>query len=380
MTTVIVSPYHVASFPEGGGHFWVYMQYMLGLRQLGCEVYWLEQFNLDPEAEPGKAALQIFAERMRKFDLQDNFILYATEENSDHLTYVGRAAEEVESIFRRTDLLLNFHYAAGNNILERFERTALVDIDPGLLQFWISHDQLHVQPHDLYFTIGETVGTPRALFPDCGLRWIQIRPVVNLEAWPFTYRPDAQSFTSISTWEIEDWVVGENEAYYENSKRINYLRFAALPRNLQQELELALYITDNDDDDRNLMEKGGWKIRISREVAGTPELYQSYIQDSRGEFSVVKPSCIFFQNAWMSDRSLCYLASGKPVVVQNTGPSTYLPDGEGLLRFSTTEEAITAIEAINRSYLHHCKAAREVAEEYFDSQKVLAKLLNRAIS
>jgi hypothetical protein len=379
VTTVIVSPYHVASFPEGGGHFWVYMQYVLGLRQLGCQVYWLEKFSLDPEGAQGKAALQIFSARMQKFDLQNNFILYNAQENSDHLTYVGRAAEEVEAIFRQTDLLINFHYAAGSNILGRFKRTALVDIDPGLLQFWISHDQLHVQPHDLYFTIGETVGTPRALFPDCGLTWDQIRPIVNLEAWPFTYRPEARAFTSISTWEIEDWIVGENEAYYENSKRINYLRFADLPQNLQQELELALYLTDNDDDDRNLMEKGGWKIRISREVAGTPEQYQAYIQDSRGEFSVVKPSCIFFQNAWMSDRSLCYLASGKPVVVQNTGPSLYLPDGEGLLRFSTTEEAITAIEAINRSYPHHCKAAREMAEEYFDSQKVLAKLLNRAI-
>jgi hypothetical protein len=379
VTTVIVSPYHVATFPEGGGHFWVYMQYMLGLRQLGCQVYWLEQFNLDPEAEQGKVALKIFSERMQKFGLQDNFILYATAENSDHLTYVGRAAEEVESIFRQTDLLLNFHYAAGNTILERFKRTALVDIDPGLLQFWMSHNQLHVQPHDLYFTIGETVGTPRALFPDCGLTWIPIRPVVNLEAWPFTYRPEAQFFTSISTWEIEDWVVSENEEYYENSKRINYLRFANLPQNLQQDLELALYLTEEDQPERNRMESGGWNIRLSREAAGNPEAYQTYIQDSRGEISAVKPSCIFFQNAWMSDRSLCYLASGKPVVVQNTGPSVYLPDGEGLLRFSDAEQAVMAIEEVNRSYLHHCKTAREIAEEYFDSQKVLAKLLDRAI-
>jgi hypothetical protein len=310
--------------------------------------------------------------------LQDNFILYATEENSDQLTYVGRKPEEVEAIFQQADLLINFHYKADSNILERFKRTALVDIDPGLLQFWISHNQLHVQPHDLYFTIGETVGTSRALFPDCGLRWIQIRPVINLEAWPFTYRPEARSFTSISTWEIEDWVVGENEAYYENSKRINYLRFANLPQNLEQELELALYLTDNDNEQRNLMERGGWRIRLSTEAAGTPAKYQAYIQESRGEFSVVKPSCIFFQNAWMSDRSLCYLASGKPVVVQNTGPSTYLPDGEGLLRFSTAEEATAAIGSINRSYRHHCKTAREIAEEYFDSQKVLSELLNQA--
>ena len=380
MTTVIVSPHHVASFPEGGGHFWVYMQYVLGLRQLGCQVYWLEQFGLDLETEQGKAALRIFAERMQRFGLQDNFILYSTEKNSDEITYVGRKAEEVDAIFRQTDLLLNFHYAVGSDILERFKRTALVDIDPGLLQFWISHNQLNVQPHDLYFTIGETVGTPRALFPDCGLRWIQIRPVVNLEAWPFTYRPEARSFTSISTWEIEDWVVSENEAYYENSKRINYLRFANLPKNLQQELELALFLTDNDNDQRNLMERGGWRIRLSTEAAGTPAKYQAYIQDSRAEFSVVKPSCIFFQNAWMSDRSLCYLASGKPVVVQDTGPSVYLPDGEGMFRFSTAEQATTAIEAINHSYLHHCRAAREIAEAHFDSRKVLQELLNRALA
>ena len=379
MTTVIVSPHHVASFPEGGGHFWVYMQYVLGLRQLGCQVYWLEQFNLDLETEQGKAALKIFSERMQKFGLQDHFILYVTEENSDHLAYVGRQAEEVESIFRNTDLLLNFHYAARNNILDRFKCTALVDIDPGLLQFWMSHNQLHVQPHDLYFTIGETVGTARALFPDCGLTWIPIRPVVNLDAWPFTYRPEAPSFTSISTWEIEDWVVSENEEYYENSKRINYLRFANLPQNLSQEFELAVYMTDEDAQERSLMESGGWKIRLSREVAGNPQAYQSYIQESRGEISAVKPSCIFFQNAWMSDRSLCYLASGKPVVVQNTGPSVYLPDGDGLLRFSDAEQAVAAIESINRSYLHHCQSARQIAEEYFDSQKVLSELLNRAI-
>ncbi|HEY9528259.1 MAG TPA: hypothetical protein VIR02_14290, partial [Anaerolineales bacterium] len=109
------------------------------------------------------------------------------------------------------------------------------------------------------------------------------------------------------------------------------------------------------------------------------EAYQSYIQESRGEISAVKPSCIFFQNAWMSDRSLCYLASGKPVVVQNTGPSVYLPDGDGLLRFSDAEQAVAAIESINRSYLHHCQSARQIAEEYFDSQKVLSELLNRAI-
>jgi hypothetical protein len=355
------------------------MQYVLGLRQLGCQVYWLEHFNPGPETEQGKAALPVFSERMRSFQLQDNFILYSTAKNSDQIAFVGRKAEQVDSILRQADLLINFHYAAENKILERFKRTALVDIDPGLLQFWVSHRQLSVQPHDLYFTIGETVGTDRALFPDCGLSWIQIRPAVNLETWPFTYLTEAQAFTSISTWATADWIVGEEEAYYENSKRINYRQFAKLPQNTNQELELALFLTDKDDAERNWMESLGWRIRPSIEVAGTPDQYRSYIQNSRGEFSVAKPSCVFLQNAWVSDRSLCYLASGKPVVVQNTGPSAYLPDGEGMFRFSTLDQAVMAIEAINRSYLHHCRAAREIAEANFDSRKVLQELLNRAL-
>ena len=379
MTTVVVSPYNVASFLEGGGHFWVYMQYVLGLRQLGCQVYWLEQFNLWPETERGKAALEVFSQRMQSFGLRDNFLFYFLDKNSNQIAFVGREAAEVKSIFRQTDLLLNFHYAAENRILEYFRRTALVDIDPGLLQFWMSHQQLSVQPHDLYFTIGETVGTDRALFSDCGLSWIHIRPIVHLESWPFIYLLEARSFTSISTWETEDWVVGDQEAYYENSKRINWRRFARLPQHTPQEIELGLYLTDHYEPERKWMESLGWRIRFSTEVAGTPDQYRSFIQGSRGEFSVVKPSCIFFQNAWMSDRSICYLASGKPVVMQNTGPSTYLPDGQGLFRFSTMEQAIMAFEEINRSYLYHCQAAREIAETYFDSQKVLQKLLNQAL-
>src|SRR5262245_310786 len=103
MTTVVVSPFHVASFPEGGGHFWVYMQYVLGLRQLGCEVYWLEQFNLDLETEHGKATLQIFSERMQKFGMHENFILYSIKKDNEQIRFVGREAEEAEAILRQTD-------------------------------------------------------------------------------------------------------------------------------------------------------------------------------------------------------------------------------------------------------------------------------------
>ena len=123
------------------------------------------------------------------------------------------------------------------------------------------------------------------------------------------------------------------------------------------------------------MERLGWRVRPSREVAGSPDAYRTYIQGSRGEFACAKPSCMAFQNAWVSDRTLCYLASGKPAVVQHTGPSRYLPDAEGLFRFHTIEGAAESLAAMNADYEHHCRAARALAEAHFDARKVTARIL-----
>jgi hypothetical protein len=127
------------------------------------------------------------------------------------------------------------------------------------------------------------------------------------------------------------------------------------------------------------LERRGWRIRLSGEVASTPESYQAYIHRSRGEFSCAKPSYVKFQTAWISDRTVCYLASGKPVVVQDTGPSAFLPNGEGMFRFATVIEAARAFASINSDYEKHCRAARQIAETYFDSRRVLEKVLNVAL-
>ena len=142
-------------------------------------------------------------------------------------------------------------------------------------------------------------------------------------------------------------------------------------------MELALYLEGRlDAADRDLLERNGWRVRHALEVARTPGKYQAYIQASRGEFSCVKPSCIEFQNAWVSDRTLCYLASGKPAVVQHTGPSSFLPSGEGMFRFSTVEEAAEALATIDADYERHCRAAREIAEAFFDARLVLSDVLD----
>jgi len=383
MPTVVLAAYNTAGFAEGGGHFWVYLQYVLGLRQLGCDVYWLEGFRATGRADREAAALAKFRERMQRYGLGAKFFVFRTdaETPSSELptSYVDANREEAEAVFERADLLLNFHYAISPALLARFRRTALVDIDPGLLQFWITRGQLVVPRHDVYFTIGENVGRPGGKIPDCGLNWIPIRPPVCLDYWPYRYDPRCDAFTTVSIWDSSDWIVDGSEQY-ENTKRVAFLEYADLPRLTSQPLELALFLKGKRDmAERKEMERLGWRIRRSREVAATPEMYQRYIQRSRGEFSCVKRSCIEFQNAWVSDRTACYLASGKPVVVQNTGPSEFLPNGEGMFRFATPVEAARAFDQINADYEHHCKAARRLAEAHFDAKKTAAKILSHAL-
>jgi glycosyltransferase involved in cell wall biosynthesis len=185
--------------------------------------------------------------------------------------------------------------------------------------------------------------------------------------------------TTISAWDSKDWMI-DGEVNYPNTKRVAFLPFRELPSLTPQPLELALFLrTARDAEERAMLEEHGWRIRQSREVAGNPEDYRAYIRNSRGEFSCAKPSCIQFQNAWVSDRTLCYLASGKPVVVQDTGPSRYLPDGEGMFRFSTPEQAAAAMAAMNSDYARHGRAARALAEAHFDAKQVAARILEVAI-
>ena len=212
------------------------------------------------------------------------------------------------------------------------------------------------------------------------MEWIPIRPAVCLEYWPYRFDPHSEAFSTVSIWDSSDWVV-DGDQKYENTKRAAFLEYADLPRLTRQPLELALFMKrERDMKEWKDMEQRGWRVRHSREVAATPEMYQTYIQRARGEFSCAKRSYTEFQNAWVSDRTVCYMASGKPVVVQDTGPSEFLPNGEGMFRFTTQEQAARAFDAINADYERHCRAARRLAEAHFDARLVLTKILNETLS
>jgi hypothetical protein len=382
--TVVLCAYNVANFPNGGGHLWVYMQYVFGLQRLGCDVYWLECFRRSGDAQQDAAAIDAFFARLGSLGMAGHVILRAVPPPGSPAASetLGLSAAEADGVFERADLLLNFHYAIDPELLARFRRTAMVDIDPGLFQFWMSRGQLEVPRHDHYFTTGETVGEPGARFPDCGLPWVHIPPAVCVEQWDRANGTGGEAMTTVSAWSSGDWIVDRAAGIrFDNSKREAFLPFRELPRLTAQPLELALFLdTPADHADGRMMAEHGWRIRRSWDVAGSPQAYRDYIRRSRGEFACAKPSCMFFQNAWVSDRTLCYLASGRPVVVQDTGPSRTLPNGEGMFRFSTPEQAAAALETINADYARHCRAARELAEAVFDSRAVGARILEVAAS
>jgi hypothetical protein len=380
---VCVVPYNLLAYVQGGGYAWVYNNWSLGLQANRCDVIWLEGsfYQSDMAAAEVVQRLQSLRASWDAIGLRAGIALILSDTDRERLRSVSEELAELtvplEAAIVETELLLNFNYSLDGELLGRFRRTALIDVDPGLLQIWISTGGVQPAEHDLYFTIGETVGTPAARFPDCGLRWHYTPPPVSLPAWPLTPADATAPYTTVSNWWGE-WVEFGDESYC-NDKRASFLEYLDLPSRTAAPLELALCLGEDEDEERHLLENMGWKIRHALDVSSTPEHYRAYIQQSRGEFSCAKPSCMRLSNAWISDRTLCYLASGKPVVVQYTGPSGFLPDGDGLFRFRNPDEATAALCAVESRYAWHCRQARKLAEEHFDAQKVARHVLERAL-
>ena len=373
MATTVCLAAKTLDIPTAGGALWVYLNWALGLRALGCEVIWLEAVKPSRPSERLLTAVASLKSRLERYGLGDSVTLCSwTAEPLQAEAMVGCVSLDVACA---ADLLLNLAYDIPIQVVERFRRSALVDVDPGLTQIWISEGGLAVAPHDIYFTTGETVGQPGALFPDCGLTWHYTPPAVFLAAWPPTPADSAAPYTTVTNW-WEGWMVFRGESYG-NRKRDGFFPFLELPRHTTVPLELAVSYVEPD---LAMLRDQGWRVSDAHTVTATPWDYQRYIQASRGEFSCAKPSCVRLQNAWLSDRTLCYLASGKPAVVQHTGPSRFLPDAAGLFRFRDLEEAARYLGTATADYERHSKLARAVAEEHCDAQKIAARLLARALA
>jgi hypothetical protein len=364
-------------YPEGGGHLWVYLNYALGLRAVGCRVIWMEGVAPRTPAAALKTRVAALRSHLEPFGLAQDVALCSWSD-APLAQEAGEGCMDVEAA-SEADLLLNFAYGMPPGVVGRFRRSALMDIDPGLLQVWMSEGDLRVAPHNAYFTIGETVGRPEARFPDAGLQWRYAPRCVALDWWPPHRAAEDAPFTTVSHWSEEESIEDAGELY-RNDKRSGFLPYLDLPKCTRQPLELALCLAPEEEEDRTMLLERGWRVRHAHTVTSTPWDYRRYVQESRGEFSCAKPSCLHMQNAWISDRTLCYLASGKPAVVQHTGPSRFLPDSSGLFRFRNLDEAVRCLDAAAADYDRQCRLARALVEEHMDARKVVACVLEQVLA
>lgn len=367
--TVVVAG-SLAQKPGQGGHAWVFLQYLLGLRRLGWEVTFVDQ--LPAGAENRDAAVAWLERVMHGFGLDGHWSLL----DDAGRDVAGLAVAEVVARTRRSAFLLNvMGFLRSAEILHAAPRRVFLDIDPGFPQMWHALGLADVfAGHDDFVTIGESIGEPGCHVPTCGLAWITSPQPVVLDLWP--WRPSSGSaLTSVATWRgAYGPVEYEGRSYGLRAHELR--RFAALPGASSFPLHLALSIHAADDADRQLLEASGWTLVDPGIVAGDPWSYRAFIQGSAGELMVAKNMYVQARSGWISDRSICYLSTGRPVVAQDTGFSTRYPTGCGLLSFTTFDEAVAAIEQVAAEPAKHARAARELAEAYFDSDIVLGRLLS----
>jgi hypothetical protein len=291
--------------------------------------------------------------------------------------HVGLSHAEIEKLACEIDLLINIGgRAIPQSVPAAVGRRLYLDLDPGYTQIWKEQYgiDMNMRGHDVYVTVGLNLGKPDCPLPTCGIKWqTSLAPVV-LDQWK-TARLPGLSYTTIAEWRGFSPI--EWGGVWYDQKAEEFLRLIDLPRRVSVPLELCLDIHPDEPDRPNLIDHG-WRLEDPRNRTPTPDCYADYIFQSRGEFTAVKHTYAAGRTGWFSDRSACYLAAGRPVIIQDTGIGAYVPTGCGLLTFKDVETAANALNQVEQDYDRHAAAASEFACKYLDSDRVLGRLLQLA--
>ena len=320
----------LARYPQGGGHWACFLQYLLGLRDLGHDVLWLDVLVSTGTQAGDERLAQLLLKRFEQYRLRDVCALLVVDQKDEQDLRTARAygasKRRLAEFFRTADLLWNFAAGVRLPLLSLFRHRVLVDGDPGHLQVSAQTWDLGLQHHQIFLTTGTKLS-------DADHQW---------------------------TWK-ELW---HGDRVLSVGKRAAYLSYLDLPRVVGRPFELAVNLHPRDHTgDPELLRGAGWRLVHPHRVASTVSGYQRYLRRSRAEFGCPKPIHRELRTGWFSDRSACYLASGRPVLIEDTGLSDHLPTGEGLLVFRDLAEAVAGVEEIDRNYARHHRAARELAED-----------------
>jgi len=385
MTTLIVAG-ALANKPGNGGEAWVRLSWFFGLRDFGFDVHLVEQIrdadcfdrNGAPTPFRQSANVAFFRSVTEYYGIANHSTLIHVETHDT----VGLPWEVLLDLATEAALLVNISgHLTLPPLWECIRRAAYIDIDPGFTQFWSvarADVHAHLARHDTHFTIGENIGAAGCPIPTAGFTWRPMRQPVVLAHWPVATPSNApRHFTTVANWRGPYGPVDHAGVTY-GLKAHEWRKFITLPTRIPQPVTFAaaLAIHAADSRDQAALLRNGWQLVDPTVVAGNPWSFRQYVHDSDAEFSNAQGMYVQTGSGWMSDRTLRYLASGKPALVQDTGFGTHYPVGMGLVPFRTLDDAVAGVTAILDDYPLHCRSARSIAETYFAAPIVLGPFLD----
>ncbi len=362
-----------------------FLHYLHGLRSLGYDVYYIEDsgrwiynpttFEFSPDASGNVAAIGPILDR---YGFGGKWAFRGSYPGGQ---CYGMTEDQILRLYREADAFLNV--TASQELREEHmvcPRRIYVESDPFAVQIKVAEgDQATIDAldaHDIHFSFGENLGQPDCQVPVERYHWLPTRQPVALELWDNPFPPDpAAPYSTITTWHNKGKnITFRGETYYWTKDR-EFLKYLELPQRRPVGFELAVVVEEDVD---RLLRSHGWRLTHSLPISSDVDRYRQYIQRSRGEFTVAKDQVVRPKTGWFSDRSASYLGAGRPVITEETGFSKFLPSGRGLFGFSSMDDVLAAVDAIESDYEGHCRAAREIAAEYFAAEKVLGSLMERA--
>jgi hypothetical protein len=370
----------LANKPFNGGNAWSRLSWVLGFQRLGFEVCFIEQIEsrncIDASGGDTSFAnsvnLSFFKETFERFGLGGCCSLICEPGREGY----GLPRRVLKKKAREAALLFNFSgHLTQPDLLNSIRCKVYFDDDPGFTQFWQAAGTpgSRLAGHDFYFTIGANIGKSDCPIPTVGIPWHHTRPPVVLEHWPMRVSGGLDRFTTVASWRGAYAPIQHNGKTY-GVKAHEFRKFLPLPERNGSKFEIALQIDAADQKDVHALLGHGWQLVDPKVRCGSADDYRAYVAGSGAEFSAAQGTYVDTNSGWFSDRTVRYLASGRPALVQDTGIHRHYPVGKGLLTFRTLDDAVVGAESIERDYQQHCQAARQVAEEYFDSDKVLRQL------
>jgi hypothetical protein len=368
------------------GVTWQVLHYLEGLRRLGWDVHYVEDtgdWPYDAERQEVSAdcgfTLRYIARCMERCGMAERWAYRAASQGDEVL---GPAASRFAQIFEEAAVLLNV--TGSTPLREEHAKTPVrvyVESDPGMPQIEVAKKNQYtldaLASHTHHFTFGERYGEKDGRLPIGPFDYQPTRQPVVLDWWSATGSPaDAARFTTVASWHQSGKDIEWNGEMYTWSKDVQFADYFDFPSRTPMPLEMAL--AGCPERSMRELESHGWRIVDAIGLSTDPEPYRNYIRDARGEFGVSKDQYTRLRTGWFSDRSACFLAAGRPVVAQETGFSRVLPCGRGLFAFDGPDDAAAALAEIESDYGLHCRAAEEIAREFFDAEKVVASLLERS--